>query len=230
MTGGGRGTAAGGGTGRLERLLGGQRVIAAVRTAREFQRALSAPPRLIFLLESRLVQLPGLVREAHGAGKALFVHGDRVEGLSPDEAGVDFLATSVVPDGLISTHPAVIAAARARRLQAVQRVFALDSAGLASARRLAAQGEADAVEILPGLLPRVVARFAREMGRPVITGGLLESREDVEAALAAGARAVSASSEAIWQLADEMEKERFGHREESAVEGRIEGLTTSSDS
>lgn len=64
----------------------------------------------------------------------------------------------------------------------------------------AAQGRPDYVEILPGLIPRVIGELSRSMNAPIIAGGLIKSKEEVVAALSAGAVAVSTTAEAVWAL------------------------------
>jgi glycerol uptake operon antiterminator len=53
---------------------------------------------------------------------------------------------------------------------------------------------ADAVEILPGVIPRVIRRIVKIINKPVIAGGLVVDKEDVRRALEAGAVSVSSSN------------------------------------
>ena len=56
------------------------------------------------------------------------------------------------------------------------------------------------VEILPAVMPRVIARLRRELKVPLIAGGLLEEKADILAALSAGALCVSASDKRLWDM------------------------------
>ena len=51
-----------------------------------------------------------------------------------------------------------------------------------------------------GLLTRVVRRLAQSLRAPLIAGGLITDKEDVLAALSAGALCVSTSDETLWSI------------------------------
>ena len=56
------------------------------------------------------------------------------------------------------------------------------------------------IEILPGLMPKVIRRVARLVKLPVIAGGLISEKEDVMAALSAGAISVSSTNQSVWSV------------------------------
>ena len=56
------------------------------------------------------------------------------------------------------------------------------------------------VEILPGIMPKVISRIAAATRIPLICGGLIMDKGDIMEALSAGALAVSSTSESVWQL------------------------------
>lgn len=56
------------------------------------------------------------------------------------------------------------------------------------------------IEILPGLMPKIIRRISRLVKVPVIAGGLISEKEDVVAALAAGATAVSTTNPSVWEM------------------------------
>lgn len=58
----------------------------------------------------------------------------------------------------------------------------------------------DMIEILPGLMPKIIRRISRLVKVPVIAGGLISEKEDVVAALAAGATAVSTTNPSVWEM------------------------------
>ena len=51
-----------------------------------------------------------------------------------------------------------------------------------------------------GLMPKIIRRVAQLTGKPVIAGGLISDKEDVTAALSAGAVAVSTTNPAVWRM------------------------------
>ena len=174
-------------------------VIAAVKTDEALTAALASPCSAVFLLASTLLTVDGLVRRIHDAGKLAVVHIDLVDGLSSREIAVDSLNALCHPDGIISTRPTLIRRAR-HRLLTVQRAFILDSLSLTSLSGQLEQGKPDFVEILPGIMPRVIAEISARTQVPVIAGGLLRDKADVMAAMRAGAAAVSTSAPSLWDI------------------------------
>jgi len=58
----------------------------------------------------------------------------------------------------------------------------------------------DIIEILPGLMPKVIKRVCSLVKVPVIAGGLISDKEDVMEALAAGAISVSTTNPMVWKM------------------------------
>lgn len=175
-------------------------VIAAVKTDEALTAALASPCSAVFLLASTLLTVDGLVRRIHEAGKLAVVHIDLVDGLSSREIAVDSLNALCHPDGIISTRPTLIRRARHRGLLTVQRAFILDFLSLTSLSGQLEQGKPDFVEILPGIMPRVIAEISARTQVPVIAGGLLRDKADVMAAMRAGAAVVSTSAPSLWDI------------------------------
>ena len=49
-------------------------------------------------------------------------------------------------------------------------------------------------------MPKVIRRVARLVKLPVIAGGLISEKEDVMAALSAGAISVSSTNQSVWSV------------------------------
>ena len=64
---------------------------------------------------------------------------------------------------------------------------------------LAEATKADVIDILPGAMPDVIRRLSQRVTQPLIASGLLTDKRDVCGALAAGAVAVSTTSEELWE-------------------------------
>jgi glycerol-3-phosphate responsive antiterminator len=58
--------------------------------------------------------------------------------------------------------------------------------------------EPDLIEILPGVMPKVIKRICSQINVPVIAGGLIADKEDVMAILDAGAVSISTTNETVW--------------------------------
>ena len=143
-------------------------VIAAVKTDDALTAALASPCSTVFLLASTLLNVGELVRRIHAAGKLAVVHIDLVDGLSAREVAVNSLIALCHPDGIISTHPSLIRRARHQGLLTIQRAFILDSLSLNNLSGQLEQGKPDFVEILPGIMPRVITEISTRTRVPVI--------------------------------------------------------------
>lgn len=166
--------------------------------ADKFHAALESPCEVIFCLGESILTVAEHIKLAHSKGKKMLVHIDLAEGIGKDEAGVRYLS-SLGCDGIISTRAQIIKYAKKEGLFTVQRFFTLDSQGVDSISDVLASANPCMIEIMPGVITKTISKFA-EKSVPVIAGGLVETKEEVTAALGAGAIAVSTGSEALWYL------------------------------
>ena len=172
-------------------------VIAAVHDS-QWDRVLHSPVEIIFYLDANLLTIKDRVERAHNAGKALFVHVDLANGIAKDKTAVEYLANCGV-DGILSTRPQMIRRAKECGIVAVQRFFVVDSQGINSIREMIKTSAPHIIEIMPGVITKVIKQF-RKLDVPVIAGGLLETKAEVTAALGSGASGVSTSREELWYL------------------------------
>lgn len=182
---------------KLLSLLEQDPVIAAIGDDK-WEEALQFPGKVIFYLSADLLTISQRVEEAHKAGKLLMVHMDLVEGIGKDRTGVAYLTKCGV-DGILSTKSNLIRYAKEQGLIAIQRCFALDSRGLESIADALRNTAPHLVEIMPGVIPKAISKFAKS-NLPVIAGGLLQTKAEVMEALNAGATAVSTGCKALWYL------------------------------
>lgn len=183
---------------KLIALLGESPVVAAVKDDAGLGRCLCSECRMVFVLYGDICTIPAIVSALKETGKTVFVHIDLVDGLSAREVAVDFIAANTSADGIISTRPALIRHARERGLLTVQRFFLLDSIALQNVERQLESGGADLIEILPGVMPKIIRRLAGSAKKPLIAGGLISDKEDILSALGAGAIAISSTNEGVW--------------------------------
>ena len=172
-------------------------IIAAVRD-RLFGDAIESPVDVIFLLGGNLLTIEKRVQAAHEKGKMIFVHIDLAEGIGKDKTGIEFLKNTGV-DGIISTKTAIIRMAREQGLYTVQRFFAYDSHGIEGIADMAAGASPDIIEIMPGVIWKIIKRFSA-LSIPLIAGGLIEEKSEVTEALALGALAVSTGKKELWYI------------------------------
>lgn len=176
-------------------------IIAAVKNEAGLTRALTSPSPVVFVLYGDLCSVGGVVKRIRDAGKLAIVHLDLIDGLAEREVSVRFLKEHTAADGIISTKSLLVRRAKESGLLAVQRHFLLDSMSLENAEKhilAGGAGGADFYEILPGVMPKIIRRFASVTDIPIIAGGMIQDKEDIVAALGAGATAVSTTREALW--------------------------------
>ena len=56
------------------------------------------------------------------------------------------------------------------------------------------------IEILPAAMPKVIRKITAACRLPIIAGGLISDRDDVNQVLGNGARAVSSTNPEVWQM------------------------------
>ena len=174
-------------------------VAAAIRRAEDLPRALASPVPAVFFLRAPAFHIGPLVWAAQARGKKVFVHIDLVAGLGKDHAGVAFLTREIGVNGIISSHSGLIAAAKADRVIAIQRLLLHDDLVLPQVLHAIERAEPDIVEVLPGVVfPEMVFGLRERIAVPMLAGGFIETQEQARAAVAAGARAVTTSSQALW--------------------------------
>ncbi|CDO03229.1 Glycerol-3-phosphate responsive antiterminator [Oceanobacillus picturae] len=173
-------------------------ILPAIRKMKDFDFALETSYESIVFLETRLAQLKSLVEYTKRANKKALVHFDLIQGLRADDYAMEFLLREIKPDGILSTRANVISMAKKNNLLAIQRVFLLDSLALEHNIKLINRTKPDCIEVLPGLIPEMIKYIQEQTNIPVIAGGLIKTKEEVDKALAAGAIAVSTSNKSLW--------------------------------
>ena len=179
-------------------------VIAAVKNDAGLQAAVEMEEiQVIFVLYGDVCTIPEILERIKASGKKAMVHIDLIAGLSAKEISVEFIARQTRADGIITTKPALVRRAKELGIFAVLRFFVIDSLALKNIENLEMQcgtSRPDFIEVLPGVMPKVLGRIAKVSRIPMIAGGLITEKEDVIAALSAGAIAVSSTNQDVWNL------------------------------
>lgn len=179
-------------------------VIAAVKDMEGLETCCRAEDiKVVFILFGDICSIGGIVERLHQAGKIAMVHMDLIAGLSSKEISVEYIRNAAHADGIISTRPALIRRGRELGLYTVLRFFVLDSISLRNIEMMDHQYAGvrpDFIEVLPGVMPKIIRKICRTSKIPVIAGGLITDKEDVMAALSAGAISVSSTNRNVWFL------------------------------
>lgn len=175
-------------------------IISAVVDRDKIQSALDSPCKIVFLLDTDLLTLEDTVKKFHARDKLVYLHMDLVTGLSRDIVALKYIFKIVKPDGIISTRPSIIKTAKELKIFAIQRFFLLDSMALDTGINSLRNVRPDAVEILPGIMPKLIKEIKEKTKIPIIAGGLIRDKEDVINCLNAGAIGISTSKKEVWYM------------------------------
>lgn len=175
-------------------------IIGAINDMEKAEAAINSPCKIIFLLTGDIFIIGSIVNKVKHNKKLIYVHIDLMEGFSKDVVALRFINEHIKPDGIITTRGNLVKAAKEMNIFAIQRIFALDSLSLDTGIKSVRSTRPDAIEILPGIMPRVIKYIYRETRIPVISGGLINYKEDVIQNLKSGAIGISTSKEDIWYM------------------------------
>lgn len=174
-------------------------IAAAIRTEKDFSKALKSDVDIVFLLHANIMTMNQCVKEIHSSGKKVFVHIDFAEGIGKDRCGLEYLAKQGV-DGISTTRTNLVRMAKEFNLLTVQRFFMIDSHSVSTSVDSIRMSKPDIVEIMPAIVTKKIKEFSSLVDVPVIAGGLVETEQEVRAALDAGATAVSTGETELWTL------------------------------
>lgn len=183
----------------IKQLLEENPVIAAVKNNEQLESALVSEAQIIFVLYGDIINIKEISERIEQNNKIGIIHIDLVEGFSNKEIVVKFLKDQTKFHGVISTKAQVIRSAKKHDLIAIQRVFIFDTLSLNTVKSHMIS-ECDAIEVLPGILPKVLGIISRDSTKPVVAGGLIETKEEVMQALRSGATCVSTTRKEIWDM------------------------------
>ncbi|MGF9964385.1 glycerol-3-phosphate responsive antiterminator [Bacillus rhizoplanae] len=156
-------------------------------------------PKVVFLMTGSMIHLPEQVYELKKNNHEVFLHCDFIHGLNPNtKEAMEYIQEVICPDGIISTKGSTIRNANKVGLKTIQRIFVLDTLSLTKSIEICQSTKPNAVEVMPGIMPKIISKLVAELPFPIIAGGLIHTKEEAKAALDAGANAVSASSSNIW--------------------------------
>lgn len=175
-------------------------VIASVKDDAALDEVIASDRGVVFVLFGSVLDVVGIVDRAKDAGKTVLVDVDLLEGFAAREVVVTWLGEHTRADGVLSTKSNLVRAAKRAGLVAVQRFFLVDSFSYHQLPRVVEQAGPDAIEILPGCVPRVIEWLSADTRVPIIAGGLVCDKADVVAALGAGALAVASSNRDVWRM------------------------------
>lgn len=183
----------------FKKILEDNPIVAAVKDMEQLDKALEKDVDVIFVLFGNILDIIDISKKIDEKNKVGILHVDLVDGLSNREIVLQYLKEKTKFHGIISTKAQTVKNAKKLGLIAIQRVFILDSLSFQSTKNHLID-ECDAVEMLPGLLFKVIKELSDTIRKPLIVGGLISDKEDVMEALKSGATCISTTREEIWSI------------------------------
>lgn len=183
----------------IKELLEENPIIAAVKNQEQLDLAINSDAQIIFVLFGDVINIKTISENIASKNKIGIVHVDLVEGLTSKEIVIKYIKDETKFSGVISTKPQVVKLAKKYNLLGVQRFFIFDTLSLNNVKNHMIS-ECDAIEVLPGIIPKVLGIISKCSNKPVVAGGLIETKEDVMQALNSGATCVSTTKKEIWGM------------------------------
>lgn len=173
-------------------------IIASVTKEEQIPKMLLSKVERVNLMTGHIGNLESIIRQAHDSGKKVYIHMEMVSGLGKDAHAIHYLAEKFRADGILTTKSAAVTAARQAGLKSIQRIFAIDTAAIQTAIRMINSSQPDEVELMPGLMPRVIRELKQTIKQPLIVGGLIRHEQEMIEALESGANFISTGDPAMW--------------------------------
>lgn len=177
----------------------GQKVLPAIRKIEDVEKMMSSNYEYLVILDLHVSRLKPIFQMAKANHKKLIIHMDLIHGLKSDEYSTEFICQEFKPFGLISTKGSVILKARQKGVISVQRLFLLDTSSIEKSFALIERTKPDFIEVLPGIMPKIIKDIRNRTQREVFAGGFIDTIEEVEQAFEAGAITVTTSKKELWK-------------------------------
>ena len=175
-------------------------MIASIKKEEDIDKAINSNANIAFLLTGNLINMEDHIKRLRAADMHIFIHLDFIDGIANTRSAVSYIAKVWKPTGIITTKSNLIKFAKEEGLMAIQRLFLIDFGAMKKGVDMINSCKPDAVEVLPGLMPKIIDKLTRQIHLPLIAGGLISDKDDVLAALEAGALAVSSGNPSMWTL------------------------------
>ncbi|WP_409293948.1 glycerol-3-phosphate responsive antiterminator [Peribacillus sp. SCS-26] len=175
-------------------------LIASIKDEKDIDLAIKSRANIAFLLTGNLMTIKGHIEKLKSAGMFIFIHLDFIDGLSNTKSALSYIAQDWKPTGIITTKSNMVKFAKEEGLLTIQRIFLIDRSALQKGIENIKSCKPHAVEVLPGLMPRIIDELSRKTNLPLIAGGLISEKSEILAALEAGALAVSSGNPDMWKF------------------------------
>jgi glycerol uptake operon antiterminator len=184
----------------IEEILLRHPIIASIKDQDGLNAVIDVQCPVVFVLFGSVLNIAQNVKKLKDDGRVVFVDIDLIDGFSNNPVVIDFLKEQTLVDGVLSSKAAMVKYSKSLGLFAIHRIFLVDSFSYNNLPKQVKLSGADAVEILPGCIPRVISWVREDIDLPIIAGGLVCDKQDVVSALGAGAIAIASSNRQVWKM------------------------------
>lgn len=175
-------------------------IIAGIKNDAGLKSVLVSECKIVFILYGNVLNIGSIVQKIKDHEKMAFIDVDLLDGFSSKEIVVKYLKQHTQADGIMSSKAAMIKAAKSEGFFTIHRFFLIDSFSFHSLDKQIEISQPDCIEILPGCAPKIITWVRNKIDLPIIAGGLVCEKEDVVAALKAGAIAISSTNTEVWSM------------------------------
>lgn len=175
-------------------------IIASINKVDNLDIALDSSCQVIALLTGNIFNLKEISSRIHKENKILLIYIDKIDGFSKDTWGLEYIVKNIPLDGIITSRENLVKLSKDMGVFTIKRSFIPDSNSLEEVLSLIKNNRPHALEILPGIMPKVIERIVEDTKIPLIAGGLVSDSKDVESSLKAGAIAISTCNKDIWYM------------------------------
>lgn len=185
---------------KLFNILESNPTVAAIKNDEDLKIVLENDNDVVFILYGDICNITDIINKLKEYNKIAIVHIDLISGLSSKDISVDYIKKHTNADGIISTKPMIIKRAKELGLWTILRFFIFDTISFENISKALKHVTPDMIEVLPGLMPKIIRKINNMVDIPIIVGGLIDEKSDVISALNAGAFAISTSDHKIWKM------------------------------
>jgi glycerol uptake operon antiterminator len=174
-------------------------IIPALKDDEGLKAVLNSDCKIVFILYGSVVNISEIAQKVKESGKMAFINVDLLEGFANKEIVIQYMKKYTQAEGILSGKASMIKAAKAQGFYTVHRLFIIDSFSFNNLNKQIEISQPDYIEILPGW-PKLISWVMEKTDIPIISGGLICCKEDVVAALKAGATAICSTNPEVWSM------------------------------
>ena len=182
----------------LQELLEDNPIVASVKDDKGLETVINTECNVVFLLYGNVLNIQDIVKKIKKHDKIVFVNIDLLDGFAHKEIVIEYIKQHTLADGILSSKASMLKVAKAKGFLTVHRFFLIDSFSFHNMDKQIQISQPDCIEILPGCMPKVITWVIEKTKIPLIAGGLVCEKDDVVAALKAGALATSSTNTQVW--------------------------------